>query len=116
MTCPRCQHENRASAKFCEECGTPVAAIAPAKPYAELKDENELLGRSLNDALDQQTATSDILKVISRSQTDVRPVFDAIVESAQRLLRAHHRELLVRHLHHRVERDHRRSGLQSAHG
>ena len=39
--------------------------------------------------MDQQTATSDILRVISRSQTDVPPVFDAIVESAVRLLRAY---------------------------
>src|SRR5215813_8718791 len=25
MTCPRCQHENRPAAKFCEECATPLA-------------------------------------------------------------------------------------------
>src|SRR5262249_28488925 len=34
-------------------------------------------------------ATSDILRVISRSQTDVEPVFDAIVHSAVRLLHAY---------------------------
>jgi two-component system NtrC family sensor kinase len=37
--------------------------------------------------LDQQTATSEILRVLSRSQTDVQPVFDAIVMNASRLCR-----------------------------
>src|SRR5262249_16778110 len=39
----------------------------------------------VTEALDQQTATSEILRVISSSPTDVQPVFDAIVASAVRL-------------------------------
>jgi GAF domain-containing protein len=53
--------------------------------FTELQASN----RELTTALDTQTATSDILRVISRSQTDVQPVFDAIVASAVRLLGAY---------------------------
>src|SRR5262249_54092405 len=38
--------------------------------------------------LDRQTATAEILRVISQSQTEVQPVFDAIVDNAIRLFRA----------------------------
>jgi len=82
MECRRCRHENRPQAKFCEECGTPLqrpsGSVQPALSYADVQ-------RSLTEALDQQTATSEILRVIASSPTDVQPIFDAIVESALRL-------------------------------
>ena len=45
------------------------------------------LTRERDEALARQTATSEILRVISQSPTDVRPVFDSIVLTAARLLR-----------------------------
>src|SRR5262245_23484210 len=47
------------------------------------------LAQRLAAALEQQAATAEILHAISRAQTDVGAVFDAIVSSAVRLLHAH---------------------------
>jgi two-component system, NtrC family, sensor kinase len=86
MPCPRCQHENHPQAKFCEECASPFNGASPTAPsYAELKTEVERIGGALTKALEQQTATSEILRVISSSPTDVQPVFDTIARSAKQL-------------------------------
>ena len=86
MTCPRCQQDNPSHANFCLACGGPLGAAVVADPsYAQLRAENEELRRSRGTAIEQQTATSEILRTISSSPTDVQPVFDAIVARGARL-------------------------------
>jgi signal transduction histidine kinase len=62
-----------------------LIAIENVRLFTELQTRN----RELTTALDQQTATADILRVISSSPTDVQPVFDTIVRNAKELLGGH---------------------------
>ena len=61
-----------------------VIAIENVRLFKELEARNG----QLTEALDRQTATAEVLRVISQSQTEVQPVFDAIVDNAMRLFRA----------------------------
>jgi two-component system, NtrC family, sensor kinase len=82
MQCPRCQHENPTGQKFCGDCGTPLQRPSgtdhPASSYTDVQG-------SRTEALTRERATSEILRVISSSPSDVQPVFDTIVESVVEL-------------------------------
>ena len=65
-----------------------VIAIENVRLFTELQEKNRALTQAhaqVTEALEQQTATSEILRVMSSSPTDVQPVFDAIADSAARL-------------------------------
>jgi len=55
---------------------------------AAIAIENVRLFHETKESLEQQTATSDILRVISGSRVDVEPVFDKIAQATLRLCRA----------------------------
>ena len=91
MQCRRCEHENRPQAKFCEECASPLdGATRTAPSYADLKAELEGLRPALGEALEQQTATAEILRVISGSPTGLQAVFDTIARNVVRLCNGVH--------------------------
>src|SRR5262245_57595652 len=65
-----------------------VIAIENVRLFTELQEKNRALTQAhaqVTETLEQQTATSEILRTIAHTQTDVQPVFDTIVSNATQL-------------------------------
>src|SRR5262245_20994428 len=89
VTLSRKGAKSRTGGRKLRSTGTKAARVGQARqPSVDLKQQLEACRRELAEAVEAQTAVSDILRIISTSPTDIQPVFDTIAVNALRLCKA----------------------------